>query len=216
MKQHVPSELVFVAYPAGFEPAAIGLEGTGSVPDARISADFTYLFEVKTARGTVDEKQLRAHLKALGEGPGQLLFVLTPDATRPPVTASPEGQRVVWFNFAALHDAITAILDDALLAPSELDRFLLRELQALFDDDGLLTTDEVVIVAAGLAYAEYLETGAYIRQSRRSFRDGLAHMGFYAQQAIQPETARIEAEGHERRMRGTWYSCSPAPKIRTR
>ncbi|WP_435111751.1 hypothetical protein [Nocardiopsis synnemataformans] len=167
--------------------------GAGSVPDARISADFTYLFEVKTARGTVDEKQLRAHLKALGEGPGQLLFVLTPDATQPPVTASLADQRVVWFNFAALHDAITAVLDDALLAPSERDRFLLRELQALFDNDGLLTTDEVVIVAADLAYDEYLDTGAYICQPRRSFRDGLTHMGFYAQQAIKPEIARIEA-----------------------
>ena len=42
--------------------------GTNLVPDARISADFTYLFEVKTARGTVDEKRLRTHLKVLGAG----------------------------------------------------------------------------------------------------------------------------------------------------
>ncbi|WP_433700187.1 hypothetical protein [Nocardiopsis sp. CA-288880] len=42
--------------------------GTGSGPDARISADFTYLFGVKTIRGTVDVEQLRAHLKALGKG----------------------------------------------------------------------------------------------------------------------------------------------------
>ncbi|WP_285732728.1 hypothetical protein [Nocardiopsis sp. ATB16-24] len=101
--------------------------GTGSIPDARISADFTYLPDVKIAHGTVDEKQLRAHLKTLVEGPRQLLFVLTPDATQPPVTASLADQRLVWFNFAALHDAITAVLDDALLAPSERDRFLLRQ-----------------------------------------------------------------------------------------
>ncbi|WP_017588729.1 hypothetical protein [Nocardiopsis ganjiahuensis] len=66
-------------------------------------------------------------------------------------------------------------------------------MQALFDNDGLLTTDEVAIAAAGLAYDEYLDTGAYICQPRRSFRDGLTHMGFYAQQANQPEVARIEA-----------------------
>ena len=100
---------------------------------------------------------------------------------------------MVWFHFAALHDAITAVLDDARLAPSERDRFLLRELQALFDNDGLLTTDEVVIAAAGLAYDEYLDTGAYICQPHCSFRGGLTHMGFYAQQAIQSEVARIEA-----------------------
>ncbi|WP_306366446.1 hypothetical protein [Nocardiopsis sp. CC223A] len=163
----------------------------GSVPDARISADFTYLFEVKTARGTVRAKQLRCHLANLGEGPGRYLFVLTPDPVRPAAVDVVDDRRVVWFNFAALHDAITAVVDDAYLAPSERDRFLLRELQALFDNDGLLTFDDVVVVAASHAYPVYLEASAYICQAGRAFREGLTHMGFYAGQAIQPHLAHI-------------------------
>ncbi|WP_150244119.1 hypothetical protein [Nocardiopsis quinghaiensis] len=165
--------------------------GKGSVPDARISADFTYLFEVKTVRGTVGAKQLRCHLANLKEGAGRYLFVLTPDPTRPAALDAVDDRRMVWFNFAALYDAITAVVDDAFLAPSERDRFLLRELQALFDNDGLVTSDEVVVVAASQAYPEYLESAAYICQPGRSFREGLTHMGFYAQQAIQPHLARI-------------------------
>ncbi|MGW8439205.1 hypothetical protein ACWGKS_29015 [Nocardiopsis sp. NPDC055879] len=165
--------------------------GKGSVPDARISAGFTYLFEVKTVRGTADTQQLRGHLANLEEGPGRYLFVLTPDPERPVAVDVVQDRRVVWFNFAALDDAITAVLDDAFLAPSERDRFLLRELRALFDNDGLLTSDEVVVVAASQAYPEYLESFAYICQPGRSFREGLTHMGFYAQQAIQPHLAHI-------------------------
>ncbi|GAA1119892.1 hypothetical protein NE857_26345 [Nocardiopsis exhalans] len=165
--------------------------GKGSVPDARISADFTYLLEVKTVRGTVDARQLRGHVENLEEGPGRYLFVLTPDPERPAAVEVVRDRRVVWFNFAALDDAITAVVDDAFLAPAERDRFLLRELQALFDNDGLLTCDEVVVVAASQAYPEYLESAAYICQPGRAFREGLTHMGFYAQQAIQPHLARI-------------------------
>ncbi|WP_042285195.1 hypothetical protein [Nocardiopsis alba] len=165
--------------------------GKGSVPDARISGDFTYLFEVKTDRGTVDTQQLRGHLENLEEGPGRYLFVLTPDPERPAAVEVMQDRRVVWFNFAALDDAITAVVDDAFLAPSERDQFLLRELRALFDNDGLLTSDEVVVVAASQAYPEYLESAAYICQPGRAFREGLTHMGFYAQQAIQPHLARI-------------------------
>jgi hypothetical protein len=163
----------------------------GSVPDARISADFTYLFEVKTVRGAVDAQQLHSHLANLAAGPGRYLFVLTPDPERPAAVDAVRDRRVVWFNFAALDDAITVVLDDAFLAPSERDRFLLRELRALFDNDGLLTSDEVVVVAASHAYPEYLESAAYICQPGRAFREGLTHMGFYAQQAIQPLLARI-------------------------
>ncbi|MEU3308419.1 hypothetical protein [Nocardiopsis sp. NPDC006832] len=78
----------------------------GSVPDTRISADFTYLFEVMTVRGTVDAQQLESHLENLEEGPGRHLFVLTPDPERPAAVEVVRDRRVVWFNFAALDDAI--------------------------------------------------------------------------------------------------------------
>ena len=117
--------------------------------------------------------------------------MLTPDAARPAAVDAVDDRRVVWFNFAALHDAITAVVDDVYLAPSERDRFLLRELQALFDNDGLLTSDEVGVVAASHAYPAYLQSSAYICQAGRAFREGLTHMGFYAQQAVQPHLVRI-------------------------
>ncbi|WP_304454773.1 hypothetical protein [Nocardiopsis sp. YSL2] len=49
-----------------------------------------------------------------------------------------------------------------------------------------VTSDEVVVVAASQAYPEYLDTAAYICQPGRVFQEGLAHMGFYAQQANRP------------------------------
>ncbi|WP_211717849.1 hypothetical protein [Nocardiopsis sp. MG754419] len=173
--------------------------GQGTIPDARIAADFTYLFEVKTARNAIqDPKQLTGHLKRLDEEQGRrtlkgkgFVFVLTPDPVRPRIVEELADRRLVWFNFAALHDAITAVLDDTLLAPSERDRFLLRELQALFEAEGLISHDDVVVVAAGIAYGEYLEGSAYICQPGRAFRERLTHLGFYAQQAIQPHLARI-------------------------
>lgn len=175
--------------------------GKGTVPDARISADFTYLFEVKTVRNAVqDPIQLTGHLEHLDAERGRrtskgkgFVFVLTPDPVRPRIVEELADKRLVWFNFAALHDAITVVLDDTLLAPSERDRFLLRELQALFDAEGLISHDDVVVVAAGIAHGEYLESSAYICQPDRFFRPGLIHLGFYAGGAIQPQIARIQA-----------------------
>ncbi|NYH51418.1 hypothetical protein HNR06_001007 [Nocardiopsis arvandica] len=174
--------------------------GQGTVPDARIAAEFTYLFEVKTARNAIKgSKQLTGHLKLLGEEPGKkaskgFVFVLTPDPVRPQPIEALRDKRVVWFNFAVLHDAITEVLDDTLVAPSGRDRFLLRELQALFEVEGLISHDDVVVVAAGIAHGEYLENSAYICQPDRFFRPGLTHLGFYAGGAIQPQTARIHAQ----------------------
>ncbi len=57
-----------------------------SVPDARISANFAYWFEVKTTRNALDSHQLAEHLTNLGEASGsnaERLFVITPDAEQP-------------------------------------------------------------------------------------------------------------------------------------
>lgn len=185
--------------------------GRGTVPDARIAADFTYLFEVKTARNAVkDPGQITGHLKLLDEEPerrerrtsNRYLFVITPDPVRPRPVEDLADKRVVWFSFAALHDAVSEVLDDTLLAPSERDRFLLRELQALFEAEGLISHDDVVVVAAGIAHGEYLESSAYICQPDRFFQPGLTHLGFYAGGAIQPQIARIHAQ--ESRVRFTY------------
>jgi hypothetical protein len=163
-----------------------------SVPDGRISARFSYWFEVKTARDAVNRSQLQEHLRCLaGDTQDERLFVVTPDATEPAGVAELAEARVVWFSFADLHDAISQVLDGSDQVISERTEFLLRELQALMVDDGLLDHDDVVVVAARVAYGEYLDHATYVCQPGRSFRDGLTRLGFYAKGAIQPEVPRI-------------------------
>jgi hypothetical protein len=98
---------------------------------------------------------------------------------------------VLWFNFQAFSDAIDEALVDPRGSVSEEGRFLLRELQALLIQDGLLDSDDVAVVAARVAYPEYLRHHAYVCQPNRAFRQGLTHMGFYAESAIQPHFPRI-------------------------
>ena len=180
------SSLQFVAFVN--QPAGAG----ASVPDARISAHFAYWFEVKTARNSLAMTQLQEHLLSLPEtGTGERLFVITPDATEPTAIAMLGDPRVVWFNFRGLYDAIDSVLDDTSGLVSEHARFLLHELQALLVEEGLVDNDDVVIVAARVAYPEYLEHSVYVCQPNRAFRDGLSHLGFYAEGAIQPYVARI-------------------------
>lgn len=50
---------------------------------------------------------------------------------------------------------------------------------------------DTVIVAANLAYGEYLKFNAYVCQPDRAFRQDTRWMGFYAQEAIQVEIAEI-------------------------
>jgi hypothetical protein len=163
-----------------------------SIPDARISARFAYWFEVKTVRNALGAHQLTEHLSNLvSEGNDERLFVVTPDAEQPAVIATLHDPRVVWFNFRALHDAIDAAAMDSLGTISEQALFLLRELQALLVNDGLVDNDDVVVVAARFAYPEYLKRSVYICQAERAFRDGLTHLGFYAEGAIQTYVPRI-------------------------
>ncbi|MFA9430760.1 hypothetical protein [Egicoccus sp. AB-alg2] len=163
-----------------------------SVPDGRISARFSYWFEVKTVPDAVSRRQLDQHLHSLtDDDQDERLFVVTPDAVEPAVVAELNDTRVVWFSFASLHDAIGLVLEGSDQVISERTEFLLRELQALIVDDGLLDHDDVVVVAARVAYGEYLNHAAYICQPGRSFREGLTYLGFYASGAIQREVARI-------------------------
>ena len=95
-----------------------------AVPDARISARFTWWFETKTVRGAyVSEghgrRQVRAHAKQLEGDPTARLFVLTPDPTQPAWFAELDGvdpqarDRVLWLSFRDLATAIEAVVGDA-------------------------------------------------------------------------------------------------------
>lgn len=167
----------------------------GSVPDASISASFHYLFEVKTARNALNAQQLRRHLRNLtGDFRDERLFAVTPDGATPPIVTEVSDPRLTWLSFLAISQAIDELLGDPLELISEQTRFLLRELQALFAQDGLLDPDvDVVVVAARHAYGEYLTHGVYICQPGRSFRTGISYIAFYAEGAIQREVPAILA-----------------------
>jgi hypothetical protein len=194
---------------AGDELRAVTFENqvvsTASVPDGRISGRFTWWIETKTARGGYgseghDRQQLREHASLLVNDPDATLFVLTPDPVRPiwfdnfdPAVAEEVRSRIIWVSFRQIGLAIEEIRDDPVRLLSEQTRFLLAELLKLFEADGLLTNDDTVIVAARSAWPEYQWTSAYVCQANRTFRDGLTHLGFYADGAIQPRIARIRS-----------------------
>lgn len=173
-------------------------ESASSTPDARIRASFEWLIEVKTTPGMVREKQLREHVKSFRSGADdQRLLVLTPDAGEPPAVAA-VGAPCVWRSFHHLADAIDAVLADPAVVVGEHAVFLLRELQALFVEDGLLDPGaDVVVVPARSAYPEYLEHFAYVCQPRRTFKPGLTHLAFYVDRSIEelvPAVRYVEDE----------------------
>lgn len=92
---------------------------------------------------------------------------------------------MAWASFANLDQAIDELLADPQEVVSERESFLLRQLQVMLDQDGLLTSPEdVLIVAANRAWKKYLDLHAYICQEGRSFRN-VPWMGFYADGKIQ-------------------------------
>jgi len=200
-------ELLGAASGAGAELRGVTFEnqvmGTGSVPDARISGRFSWWFETKTVRGDYraeghGRQQVRLHSRKLEGDPESLLFVLTPDAERPHWFGELDGvdtsvrDRILWVGFRDLAEAITTLVGDAARPIGEQARFLLSELVALYETDGLLSSDDTVIVAARVAWPEYQAMSAYVCQPERAFRPGLTHFGFYADGAIQPLIARID------------------------
>ena len=164
-----------------------------SVPDGRISASFSLWFETKTAPGQVHLDQLRGHLQHLGDGHGyERLFLLTPDADEPPAVGKLGDDRLRWINFKALSQAIDDLLADDRELVSEKEELLLRELQALFEADDLLgDRREVVVVPAARAYAEYLDTSAYVCQPRRPFKT-VDRMAFYCRGKIEREVPGVK------------------------
>ena len=166
---------------------------SGTIPDAGITAHAQWLFEVKTEVNALRKNQLEGHMewfKDIGEIQPKL-FVVTPDFDEPDIISQLNDPRVTWFSFASLNTSIDNLLDEQRDLVGERIAFLLRELQTLFYQDGLLDRDDVVAVAARWAYPEYLANSVYICQPGRAFKSGVSHMAFYANGEIKPEIAKI-------------------------
>lgn len=199
-------ELLRAVTGMGSELQAVSFENqvavAGGVPDAQISARFSWWFETKTeidayAREGHGRIQLREHSKLLHDS-NALLFVITPDLVRPAWFGTLDGiadasfrERILWFSFRDLAEAIGKLITDPARVTGEQTRFLLAELIALYEADGLLSADDTVIVAARRAWPEYQRRDAYICQPGRPFRPGLKHFGFYAEGVIKPLIPRI-------------------------
>lgn len=199
-------ELLEAATQAGADLVHVSFENQvtagESLPDARIGAHFDWWFETKTERGAYDAEgrgraQLRRHARLLAGVADGWLFVLTPDPVRPAWFDVLDGvdpgvhDRVLWAGFRDLAEAARVVLADPTRTVGERNRFLLDELGALYEAEGLTTNHDTVVVAARAAWPEYMSHGAYVCQANRSFRKGLTHLGFYTSGAVQPMVPAI-------------------------
>ncbi len=165
--------------------AAKGGEG---VPDAVINGSCRLLIETKVVRNAVSTEQVSRHLKRLvGKEALERLLVLTPDDRRPETLAALTDTRIAWASFAMLDQAIDELLADPREVIAEREAFLLRNVQLMLQEEGLLkSADEVVVVPAARAWPEYLKFSAYVCQPNRTFQQ-VDYMAFYADGAIQPK-----------------------------
>jgi hypothetical protein len=161
-------------------------KGGAGVPDATITASCQLLVETKIERNAVRADQLARHLQRLDAAPEaeKLLLLLTPDDSPPPATKV-DDPRLAWASFAALDQAIEELLKDPYEVISEREAFLLRELQVMLAEEGLvLPANDVVVVPARHAWREYCDFHAYVCQAKRSFQ-GVRRIAFYTEGAIQ-------------------------------
>jgi hypothetical protein len=163
-------------------------KGGQGVPDASITASCRLLVETKITRNAVKGDQIHRHLERLDAAPeaAKFLLILTPDEVSPAVLTEEPDPRVAWASFAALDQAIEELLKDPYEVISEREEFLLRELQAMLAEEGLVSlAHDVVVVPARDAWPEYGKFHAYVCQPKRAFQ-GVRRLAFYTNGAIQP------------------------------
>ena len=168
-------------------------KGAAGVPDAIIRCNLQMLIETKTVRNSINRAQIKRHLARLDNAneEASLLLVLTPDDVRPAVLDRFDDDRLAWTSFALLDQAIDELLGDPQEVVSEREAFLLRELQAMLEAEGLLANPcDTVIVAARSAWREYNELSAYACQPFRPFRN-VSRLGFYSKGVIYELVPRI-------------------------
>jgi hypothetical protein len=163
----------------------INKDGKG-IPDAEIVSSCRILVETKRIPNAVDLPQLQWHLKKLTNDPNQVLLVLTPDQVRPGEVDQLKDERATWASFSMLDQAIEELLADKREVTSERESFLLRELQTMFLEEGLIgSAKDVLVVPARRAWGQYQDSHAYVCQPNRSFQP-VKRMAFYCFGQIQP------------------------------
>ncbi len=168
-----------------------------TVPDAVISSNFNLIFETKVVREAINEAQLKGHIELAKINNGKLIY-LTPDTERPALLKedkqdNKQEDKIGWKSFHDLNTFIDELMRSEDLILSERDQFLLKNLQIFFAETGLLPVkDEVVIVAAKIAWPAYEAHGVYVCQAGRSFKK-VDYLGFYADGEIKSKIAKIKS-----------------------
>jgi hypothetical protein len=168
-------------------------KGSEGVPDAQIVSSCNLLIETKTRPNAVRADQLERHLKRLDDSKEktQGLLVLTPDARQPTEIDEVKDHRITWASFASLDQAINELFADKKEVISEREAFLLRELQAMLDSEGLIGSEEnTLVIPAKHAWPEYREFKAYVCQANRSFKR-VSHLAFYSANQIHDRVPKI-------------------------
>jgi hypothetical protein len=163
-------------------------KGGHGVPDAVISASCQILIETKTKRDAVEVSQLRRHLDRIrGNALTEVVLVLTPDESEPQALESfRDDKRVAWASFASLDVAIDDLLKDDREVVSEREAFLLRQLQAMLEQEDLLgLANDVLVVPARIAWDDYQRVHAYVCQPNRPFQP-VKRIAFYTAGQIRP------------------------------
>lgn len=163
------------------------------VPDAEIAASCHVLIETKIKRGAVESGQLIRHLQCFERDPAetQILLVLTPDDVEPTPIRQLHDERVAWASFTSLDRRIEELLSNRAEVTSEREAFLLRELQTMLIEEGLVgSAKNVVVVAARRAWDDYLRCGAYVCQPGRPFQP-VQYFAFYKDGEILATVPRI-------------------------
>jgi len=98
---------------------------------------------------------------------------------------------LAWTSFSILDQAIDELLADRTEVISEREAFLLRELQVMLAEEGLLgLANDVAVVPARRAWPEYQLSHAYICQANRTFQP-VSRMAFYSRGQIQPLVPKV-------------------------
>lgn len=166
------------------------------VPDAEIASSCRILVETKRRVNAVDLEQLRRHLRKLraASETARVLLVLTPDQRAPVGVAELEDDLLTWASFSMFDQAIDELLADKREVISERESFLLRELQTMFLEEGLIgSAKDVLVVPARDAWPEYQIFHAYVCQPNRAFQP-VRQMAFYCDgqiQAVVPSIVNI-------------------------
>ncbi len=162
--------------------------GSPGIPDAEIVASCRLLVETKIRPGSASRDQLKRHLNRLDASSEmtRLLLVLTPDRRAPDIISEINDERLVWTSFESLDQAIEELLGDPREVVSEREAFLLRELQAMLLEEGLVgSAKDVVVVPARYAWPFYQRYQAYVCQPRRPFQS-VKYIAFYSGNQIHP------------------------------